>query len=101
MLRFSCKDSFQFVFAVPCAERPKTKDSFLSLSLDRSVFAALDLIALLLQFLQKIFVAFGLFSQNIGNRNCNQDTEMQKAALAEYSIPILWLNGFARDCRTQ
>ena len=64
MLRFSCKDSFQFFLAVPYPQSAEPDKSFLPCTLDGGVLSAFDLIALLLQLLQKVLVVLELFSQN-------------------------------------
>ena len=61
---FSCNHCFQFVLAIACAQRFESDEPFLSCALDGSVFSALDLITLLFQFLQKIFVILGLFCKD-------------------------------------
>ena len=65
MLRFSCKDSFQFFLAVPYPQSAEPDKSFLPCALDGGVLSAFDLIALLLQLLQKLLVVLGFFSQNV------------------------------------
>lgn len=65
MLRFSCKDSLQFFLAVPCSQSAEPDESFLPCALDGGVLSAFDLIALLLQLLQKLLVVLRLFSQNV------------------------------------
>ena len=67
MLRFSCKDSFQFFLAVPYPQSAEPDKSFLPCALDRGVLSAFDLIALLLQLLQKALLVLGLFSENVVN----------------------------------
>ena len=60
---FSSNDRLDFIFAVPCAQRPKTDKAFLPCSFDRSVLSSLDLIALLFQLLKKGFKVCGLLVQ--------------------------------------
>ena len=64
MFGFSSNHSFHFFFAVSCTQRFEADEAFLPLSLDGSIFSTFDFIALLLQLLQKIFVAFRLAGQN-------------------------------------
>ena len=67
MFDFSGNHSFQFVLAVPCAQSAEPDKSLLPCALDGGVFSAFDIIALLLQLLQKILVVLGLLSQNAVN----------------------------------
>ena len=60
---FSSNDRLDFIFAVPCAQRPKTDKAFLSCAFDGSVLSSLDLIALLFQLLKKGFKVCGLLVQ--------------------------------------
>ncbi len=54
-----------FIFTVSCAQCAETDKAFLPCAFDRSVLSTLDLIALLFQFLQKIFVILGLFCRRM------------------------------------
>ena len=65
MLGLSGDHRFQFVLAVACAQSAEADKTLLPCALDGSVFSALDLIALFLQLLEKIFVVFGLLSKNL------------------------------------
>ena len=52
---FSGNDRLDFIFAVPCAQCPKTDKAFLPGAFDGSVLSSFDLIALLFQLLKKGF----------------------------------------------
>ena len=56
---------FQFFFTISCAQSAEPDESFLPCAFDGGVFPSLDLVSLLLQLLQKIFVVFGFFRQNV------------------------------------
>ena len=64
---FSGDDRLDLVLAIAGAQCAKTDKAFLPCAFDGGVFSTLDLITLLLQSLQKIFVVFGLFRQNSVN----------------------------------
>ena len=64
---FPRDNSFQFFFTISCAQSAEPDESLLPCAFDGGVFSTLDLIILLLQSLQKIFVVFGLFRQNSVN----------------------------------
>ena len=55
VLRLSLQHRLDFILTVPGAQRSEPNKAFLSLALHRRVFAALHLIVLLLQLLQKDF----------------------------------------------
>ncbi len=63
MFGFSGNDRLQFIFAVSCAQCPKTDKAFLPCAFDRSVLSSFDFIALLFQLLQKTLEILGLFGQ--------------------------------------
>ena len=56
---FSGNDCFDFILAVPGTQCLEPDKAFLPCAFNGSVFAAFDFIALLFQFLQKIFVVGG------------------------------------------
>ena len=60
---FSCNDRLDFIFAVPCAQCPKTDKAFLPCTFDRGVLSSLDLIAFLFQLLKKDFKVHRLLVQ--------------------------------------
>ena len=64
MLCLTSQHRLDFFLAVPSTQRLEPDEAFLSCAFDRSVFAALDLIALLFQLLQKFFVVGGFLLQN-------------------------------------
>ena len=63
MFGFSGNDRLYLIFAVPCAQCPKTDKAFLPSAFDGSVLTSFDLIALLFQLLKKGFKVFGLLVQ--------------------------------------
>lgn len=63
-VRFSRNHSLQFILTVPSPQRFEADEPLLPCALDGSVFSTLDLITLLFQFLQKIFVILGLFCKD-------------------------------------
>ena len=60
---FSGDDRLDFIFAVPCAQCPKTDKAFLPCTFDRGVLSSLDLIAFLFQLLKKDFKVHRLLVQ--------------------------------------
>ena len=60
---FSGNDRLDFIFAVSCAQCPKTDKAFLPSAFDGSVLTSFDLIALLFQLLKKCFKVCGLLVQ--------------------------------------
>ena len=60
---FSGNDSLDFIFAVSCAQCPKTDKAFLPCSFDRSVLSPFDFVALLLQLLKKGFKVYRFLAQ--------------------------------------
>ena len=64
VLHFASQHSFDFVLAVPDTQSFESDKAFLPCTFDRGVLAALNLIALLFQLLQKIFVVGGFLLQN-------------------------------------
>ena len=73
---FPRDNSFQFFFTISCAQSAEPDESLLPCAFDGGVFPRLDLITLLLQSLQKIFVVFGFFppeccrSRRIDSHDC-------------------------------
>lgn len=63
-VRFSRNHRLQFILTVPSPQRFEADEPLLPCALDGSVFSTLDLITLLFQFLQKIFVILGLFCKD-------------------------------------
>ncbi len=61
---FSRNHRLQFILTVPSPQRFEADEPLLPCALDGSVFSTLDLITLLFQFLQKIFVILGLFCKD-------------------------------------
>ena len=61
---FSRNHHLQFILAVPSPQCFEAYEPFLPCALDGGVFSTLDLITLLFQFLQKIFVILGLFCKD-------------------------------------
>ena len=64
VLRLSLQHRLDLVLAITGTQCAETDKAFLSLAFHRRVLATLDLITLLFQFLQKIFVILGLFCKD-------------------------------------